>query len=228
MTNIIIYARVSSKEQSKSGYGVTSQINEMQAYAKAKGYNIVDIRTEVVSGKYHLDRRPVLKQALTETIKSDVHVMVGRLDRISRSSEFIGALTKADCKYKWFTMEDGIGCDPLILQIKASVGESFRNRLIQRGKESSAVKRDKGITMGMHLPSVAIHKERAVAKSSEAIVQEADSFAEFMRPTLEMLKREGMNFTKTAEYLNTHNFKTQRGGKWYAKTVANLFDRVVY
>jgi hypothetical protein len=88
------------------------------------------------------------------------------------------------------------------------------------------VKRSKGIPMGMDIPKVRKHKDRSLALCKEAIINEADSFAEFMRPTITMLQREGRSLNGIAEYLNTHNFKTQRGGKWWAKSVANIVERI--
>jgi IS30 family transposase len=59
----------------------------------------------------------------------------------------------------------------------------------------------------------------------KAVKDEADSFAEFMRPTITRLRKEGMSVNAIADELNLHKFKTQRGGKWYGKTVSNIMAR---
>jgi DNA invertase Pin-like site-specific DNA recombinase len=227
--HVILYARVSGREQGKSGLGIAHQIEEMKRFCDANHLEIVDIRQEVISGKYYLDRRPVLKKAFEDAAKlsskgKECFILTSRLDRLSRETGFICELLKQNVKF--ITAETGIDCGPLLLQIRASVAEEERRKAIDRSKGACSVKRSKGIPMGMDIPKVRKHKDRSLALCKEAIINEADSFAEFMRPTITMLQREGRSLNGIAEYLNTHNFKTQRGGKWWAKSVANIVERI--
>lgn len=224
----ILYARVSGREQGKSGLGLSHQIEEMKKFCEANNIEVLDVRQEVISGKYYLDRRPVLKKAFQDAARANTRsrecfILTSRLDRLSRELHFICELMNQQVKF--ITVETGIDCGPLMLQIRATIAEEERRKAVDRSKGACQMKRAKGVPMGMNLFRVYLHKDRSLALCKEAIVQEADSFAEFMKPTIQMLRREGNSVNKIAEYLNTHNFKTQRGGKWHAKTVANIMGR---
>ena len=229
MKNVILYARVSGREQGKSGLGIAHQMEEMKRFCAANGLTIVGEYQEVISGKYYLDRRPVLKQAVDKAQRlsnrkdGDCYILTSRLDRLSRETGFICELLRQDIKF--ITAETGIDCGPMLLQIRASVAEEERRKAADRSKGACSVKRQRGIPMGMKIPAVRAHKERSLALCKESIVQEADSFADFMKPTITMLRQNGYSVNAIADYLNTHNFKTQRGGKWWAKSVANIMSR---
>lgn len=229
MKNVILYARVSGREQGKSGLGIAHQMEEMKRFCAANGLTIVGEYQEVISGKYYLDRRPVLKQAVDKAQRlsnrkdGDCYILTSRLDRLSRETGFICELLRQDIKF--ITAETGIDCGPMLLQIRASVAEEERRKAADRSKGACSVKRQRGIPMGMKIPAVRAHKERSLALCKESIVQEADSFADFMKPTVTMLRQNGYSVNAIADYLNTHNFKTQRGGKWWAKSVANIMSR---
>jgi len=229
MKNVILYGRVSGREQGKSGLGLTHQLEEMKRFCAANGLTIVGEYQEVISGKYYLDRRPVLKQAVDKAQRlsnrkdGDCYILTSRLDRLSRETGFICELLRQDIKF--ITAETGIDCGPMLLQIRASVAEEERRKAADRSKGACSVKRQRGIPMGMKIPAVRAHKERSLAMCKESIVQEADSFADFMKPTITMLRQNGYSVNAIAEYLNMHNFKTQRGGKWWAKSVANIMGR---
>ncbi len=220
--DVILYARVSSKEQSKSGYGIQAQIDEMTAYANQHKLNIVGVRTEVISGKWHLDRRPVLKQAFEDAEKIGCRVMAAKLDRFSRDVEFIGHVLK---KYSLFTVQTGINCDSLVMHIHASVAMETRKLIIKRALESSALKRERGVPMGANIPAVAAAKDKRIRMSVAANKGEADAFAEYMKPRVKRMRDTGMSVNAIADELNFYKQPTQRGGKWYAKTVCNLMAR---
>lgn len=229
MYNVILYARVSGREQGRSGLGICHQIAEMERFCAANNLKIQAVYKEVVSGKYFLDRRPVLKQAVVHAEKlsnrkdGDCHILTSRLDRFSRENAFICDMLRDGIKF--MTVETGIDCGPMLLQIRASVAEEERRKAGDRSKGACDVKRQKGIPMGMHIPKVRVHKERALNACRAAIIEEADAFAEFMKKQITRMRREGMSVNAIAAELNEHNFKTQRGGKWYAKTVCNLMAR---
>lgn len=229
MYNVILYARVSGREQGRSGLGLSHQMQEMERFCASNNLNIVARYEEVVSGKYHLDRRPILKQAVKHAEKvsnkkdGDCWIVSSRLDRFSRENAFICDMLRDGIKF--MTAETGIDCGPMLLQIRASVAEEERRKASDRSKGACAVKRQKGIPMGMNIPKVRAHKERTLTACRVAIIEEADSFAEFMKKTITRMRKEGMSVNAIAAELNEHNFKTQRGGKWYAKTVCNLMSR---
>ncbi|WP_307384381.1 recombinase family protein [Chitinophaga terrae (ex Kim and Jung 2007)] len=86
--NIIIYIRVSTDEQARSGFSPNHQEMVIKAYCKAKGYNIIQIVREDYSAKTF--NRPEWLKIMTfiKTNKKSVDAIVClRWDRFSRNLE---------------------------------------------------------------------------------------------------------------------------------------------
>ena len=67
--NVVLYARVSTGKQAERDLSIPSQIKEMEAYCKVKGWTIVDIyREEGASGRD--ETRPVFQGMIYEATKS--------------------------------------------------------------------------------------------------------------------------------------------------------------
>src|SRR5215831_1103131 len=93
-SEIIFYARVSTRRQGKSGLGLSAQRKAVQVFADAEAFQIVGEYVEVETGKGAdaLDRRPQLKAALVEAKRRKCSIVVAKLDRLSRDVEFISGL----------------------------------------------------------------------------------------------------------------------------------------
>ena len=82
---VFLYVRVSTQEQANEGYSVKEQEERLKAYAKSRDYTVVK---SYVDGGYtgaNLDR-PAL-QEMIKNIKKVDHVLVYKLDRLSRSQK---------------------------------------------------------------------------------------------------------------------------------------------
>jgi DNA invertase Pin-like site-specific DNA recombinase len=224
MNKVILYARVSTDEQKRSGLGIMAQIEEMKNFCTTHNLEVVDIREEYVSGKYYLDRRPVLSKAFEDAKRhKNCYVLAAKMDRIMRSELNIHLLL--DEQKKFITVETGIRCTALELSLRSMIAQEERRKTAERTKAAFAAKRERGEPMGMHNPKVRAHIGKAVAKSTIAVQEEADAFAEFMRPSIERMRKAGMSVNSIAEELNKYGTKTARGKKWHAKTVCNLMAR---
>src|SRR5687768_1069215 len=86
--NIIIYIRVSTDEQARSGFSPNHQEMVIKAYCKAKGYNIIQIVREDYSAKT-FNRPEWLKiMAFLKANKKSIDAIVClRWDRFSRNLE---------------------------------------------------------------------------------------------------------------------------------------------
>jgi site-specific DNA recombinase len=81
---IIAYLRVSSDQQVKTGYGLSSQRLACEEYAQRKGLIIQSFFVdEGISGKLGLEKRPGLKGAIDSLKRNDILLVLGR-DRIAR------------------------------------------------------------------------------------------------------------------------------------------------
>jgi len=81
--NVVIYARVAYPNQVESGE-LNEQVNQLLNYAKEKGYNIVDVITDVGSGIS--SNRPGLKKLIEMAESGKINkVLVIRKDRMVRT-----------------------------------------------------------------------------------------------------------------------------------------------
>ncbi len=81
----IIYARVSSSKQTSDGSGLTSQERSCREYAERKNYEVVEVFTDVISGRYA--ERPgmnALLAYLRQAHTTDCVVVVDDISRFAR------------------------------------------------------------------------------------------------------------------------------------------------
>lgn len=80
-----IYVRVSTNKQAEEGYSIPQQIERLQKYCEAMGWQVVKIYTDDGYSGGDLDR-PAMKQMIKELEKGNADiVLVDKLDRLSRS-----------------------------------------------------------------------------------------------------------------------------------------------
>ena len=82
MTKVVIYRRVSTREQGDSQLGLEAQLN--QCRTACDGLTIVGDFVEVVSGKADPRDRPELMTAIKQCQTEGARLMVAKLDRFSR------------------------------------------------------------------------------------------------------------------------------------------------
>jgi DNA invertase Pin-like site-specific DNA recombinase len=219
MANLIFYKRVSTSEQGDSRLGLDAQQADLERFARNGGHTIIDSMEEVVSGKYDLDRRPVLKKALQRAAKDGCIVVVSKLDRLSRKASFI--LSLMDTKAPFASAEDGLECPPLQLHVRAIIAEDERRRIGERTKAALAQVKARGIKLG----GIVKNHDVGIQKGAATNKAEADAFAEFLKPVLKRMRDVGMSVNQIAQELNEQGTKTARGGKWYPTTVLNVMRR---
>ena len=61
----VIYSRVSSQSQEKEGHGLESQETRCRQYAAAKGYEVVAVFPDTISGGGNFMQRPVMVALLS-------------------------------------------------------------------------------------------------------------------------------------------------------------------
>lgn len=107
----VSYTRVSTREQSEDGQSLANQRDRIQAYCKAKEYELVEGFSDPGASAKDLNREGL--QSLIEEIKDDSIdvVVIYKLDRLTRSVKGLGRL-----------IDDIFGAEDVAL---ASVKDSF-------------------------------------------------------------------------------------------------------
>jgi len=196
------YVRVSTDEQADSGLGLAAQRAALTAEAERRGWTLVAIHEDALSGK-SIDR-PGLASALeaVETGKA-AGIVVAKLDRLSRSlKDFADLMARAQSR-GWNLVAIDLGVDlstaagEFMANVMASAAQWERRIIGQRTKDALAIKRAQGVRLGR--PSVLAPElvHRIVAEH-----------------------RAGSGWSAIAKGLNDDGTATAHGGnRWYPSTV---------
>jgi len=95
LNTVILYARVSTKVQGSEGQSLQAQEKLLKDYAKFKGYSSFFYK-DVISGAVPPTERPNLSKGLALIAEGKArHIIVTKLDRLSRSmKDFIGLIAE--------------------------------------------------------------------------------------------------------------------------------------
>lgn len=182
-----LYARVSTKDQN-----LKRQTDEMRAFAKARGWEVVVEETDKLSGTK--DDRPGLARVmkLAKARKIDV-VIVQSLDRFGRSVKHL-VTTLADLEalgVQFVSVSQGFDTTTptgrLQMQMLAAFAEFERTLLVERVLSGLARARREGKTLGR--PQTAVDSAR-----------------------VKRLRKQGSSWTDIAEVLQVPRTVCQRAG----------------
>jgi DNA invertase Pin-like site-specific DNA recombinase len=212
----IVYIRVSSRAQGKSGFGLASQKAEIEGFAKAAEYRIVHVYTEVRSavGGSSVEKRPVLREAIAHAKGSGWPLIISRLDRLSRDAAEIETLAMASGVTIVSARTDG-GSDYVTIQTKAARIQKETEMLRDRTRAGMARARQQGITFGnkVNLPEAQRRGVRTNQKLANIRRQE-------LGPIISELRAKGATTgAEIARLLNARGLRTPRGQPW---TDANI------
>ena len=216
----IIYTRVSTAEQGKSGLGLESQLNSVTEFCHAENIEVIAHYQEIETGKGQdaLEVRPQLAKALAHAKKESAYLVVAKLDRLGRNVAFISGLMES--KVPFIVSQLGKDADSFMLHLYAALSEKERELISTRTKAALKVLKDKGVVLGNQT-----NLDDARLKSNETVKAQATAFADNVLPFVQQLRDSGETLPAIAKRLNDTGMKTRRGGKWYASTVANILKR---
>ena len=215
----VIYIRVSTAQQGKSGLGIEAQREAILRFCHAEGIEILAEHVEIENGKgtFALDRRPQLAAALAEAKRQDCPVVVAKLDRLSRDVAFIAELMSK--RVPFVVAQLGTDTDPFVLHLYAALAEKERSMISARTKAALAAAKAKGVQLGN--PNLATARGAA----HKAISANADVFAANVLPVIREVKATGASLRQIAAALNSRGIPTARGGRWAATQVSDYLRR---
>jgi DNA invertase Pin-like site-specific DNA recombinase len=219
MREAIGYTRVSTQEQGRSGLGLEAQRDQIEKFCESEGFQIIGWHSDTQSGKgnQNTNQRPGLAAALAEAGKAKCHIVVAKLDRLSRDVAFVSDLMKQ--RVPFIAANLGADVDSFMLHVYAAVGEQERNLIAKRTREALAAKKARGKKLGN--PNLALARKR----SHERRADSANHFAAKIFPTIQAFQGQGLSHAKIAEQLNVLGTPTSRNSKWCASQVARVLAR---
>ena len=209
----VLYRRVSTDEQGRSGLGLEAQKRDLDLYlAGREGAEVVADLVEVASGGK--GDRPVLAEALELCRKQKATLLVAKLDRLSRQVSFVAQLMED--KSVEFLVASLPQASRFELHLYSALAEQERAFISQRTKSAMAAAKARGVKFGgpwEHLPALNRAKQEKVREEAEALA-----------PLLLPLRREGKSLKAVAEQLNRVGVKTRTGKPFYAVKVGRLLE----
>src|SRR6266566_2446113 len=153
---VVILVRVSTVKQETD-----RQISELRAYAKAKGYDVVEVCRETVSGTANGDERHGLRRAEALALEGKVKkVLVHEISRLARRNsvahQFVETLEECGVSLYWQakgieTLLPNGKRNPaagIMLALLAEMARSEGEVLRERIKSGLAEARRKGVKLG--------------------------------------------------------------------------------
>lgn len=210
---VVIYCRVSTDQQERSGLGLEAQLDSCRQVAKQLNLEIIGEFEETVSGKIDPKERPIFLQCVALAQMNGSKIMVAKLDRFSREMYHVSGFTQ---KYMWGkeTPDLLIASSPRMSQMEiyiwAMLAEQERKQIGERTRAALAVKRGQGFELGKAGRTVSTEKARAKTEESIALATK--------------LRGEGLSYSKIADRLNELGLTTSKGGQWYS---ANIRHRLM-
>ena len=221
MQQVVIYLRVSTDRQGKSGLGIEAQREAVGRFVASEGLAVLGEFVEVETGKGcdALDRRPKLRDALALARRNKAAVVVAKLDRLSRDVAFVAGLMAQ--RVPFIVAELGADADPFMLHVYAALAQKERAMIADRTRAALAAKKAQGARLGN--PT---NLAEAAALGAAAGRANADSFASNVLPMVRELQAAGVStLAGIADALNLRGIPTARGGEWHPSTVRNLLVR---
>jgi DNA invertase Pin-like site-specific DNA recombinase len=143
----IAYIRVSTKEQGRSGLGLQAQERACRQWARANGYDLAEVISEVDSGDH--DERPELARAIERASRLQAPLVVAKLDRLSRRVSTIANTVRSGIKVR---LADAPDASTFEIHLRAALAEQEREMIAARTREALAAAKRKGAKLGSARP----------------------------------------------------------------------------
>ena len=216
MEKFVLYVRVSTKRQGKTGNGLEAQKRDIQLFLDnyaEEPFEVLAEYQDIESGRY--DDRSELQKAIALCKKEKATLLVSKLDRLSRKVSYIASLME-DKKLN-FRVASMPHADKFQLHIYAALAEQERDFISTRTKAALASVKAKGTLLG---------GARANQKARhQAMRKQTDAYTQKLIKFIEPMVKSKQSYHAIARALTENNVQTRSGGNWYAATVRNYYQR---
>lgn len=209
MTDYVVYYRVSTERQGRSGLGLDAQRAMVEAFLQP-GDKVLDEFTEIQSGKK--DDRIKLWKAINLVKKTRSKLLIPKLDRFSRKVSFISGIIDQGVE---LVVCEHPNVNTFFLHLLACFAEEERRQISERTKAALKAAKNRGTALGLNASQLATTRRENRRKFA---LENAD--------TLKVAIREAGSISAAARWLNDQRVPTATGGKWHPQTVKNYLDTI--
>ena len=205
MVEYVVYYRVSTERQGRSGLGLDAQRTMVNRFIQQTDTITAEF-TEIESGKN--DKRPELWKAISLVKKTKAKLLIPKLDRFSRKVSFISGIIDQGielivCEYP--------NVSTFFLHLLACFAEEERRQISERTRAALAEAKKRGTVLGLNA--------KALAKVRK---QQKYDFVETNLTAFKQVWDQSPSASETARRLNDANVKTPKATKWYPATVLSF------
>lgn len=212
----VIYIRVSTIQQGKSGVGAKGQEEACRTYANALGYEVLGVYPEIGSamGQDSINKRPELAEAFAVAEREGAIIICHDLSRISRHTETAVKLVR-DTKVSVHAATTGKKIIGVVLQVAAARAESDGKLIGERTKRALDEKKATGFKLGnpTNLPEA---QKAGSEKNAERARKKAEAIADIISRTPNVAE---MTASEIASLLNSSGCLSGRGKPWTISAV---------
>ena len=209
MTDYVVYYRVSTERQGRSGLGLDAQRAMVEAFLQPCD-SVIDEFTEIQSGKK--DDRVKLWQAINLVKKTRSKLLIPKLDRFSRKVSFISGIIDQGVE---LVVCEHPNVNTFFLHLLACFAEEERRQISERTKAALRAAKNRGTVLGRNAHQLAkIRREnrRKFAVENANMLNTA-------------IARAG-SISAAARWLNDNDVPTATGGRWHPQTVKNYLENI--
>ena len=209
MTEYVVYYRVSTVRQGKSGLGLDAQRAMVEAYLQT-GDTVLAEFTEIQSGKK--DDRIKLWKAINLVKKTRSKLLIPKLDRFSRKVSFISGIIDQGVE---LVVCEHPNVTTFFLHLLACFAEEERRQISERTRAALTAAKKRGTILGGNALQLAATRREFRLNFA---VRNAD--------TLNAALTETGSISAAARLLNERKVPTTNGGRWHPQTVKNYTDLI--
>ena len=196
---VVVYLRVSTEEQGKSGLGLEAQLASCQRLIESDSLSSLGVFQEIVSGLIDPNERTEFVKAVTLAQDNGASLLIAKLDRLSRQVFYISRYLN-DPSHPRLLIADRPNASEFEINIIASLAQEERRLISERTKAALAERKKQGVQLGK------VGRETRASKARE-LTEEAIAKAR-------ELKAQGISLSKIAQTLNSQGLLTSRGTNW--------------
>ena len=212
-SKFVLYLRISTaKSGGVDSNGIAAQDRDLNIFLSSQHQpQVIGRFVEVMSGANN--ERPQLKQALDLCRSTGSHLVVQKVDRLSRDVEFVARLLK-DKKVQ-LRVANIPNADKFQIHLFAALGEQEREFISNRTKAAMAAAKARGAKFG----NPRIHEINQTRK------RKAHQLSARISPLIRTLRNEGMSYQRIAVTLNKMGERRPKGNVYHPTQVKRIFDR---
>lgn len=225
MEKYIVYYRVSTQKQGRSGLGLEAQKARVNAFIECKECIIAEF-TDIETGK--ANDRPQLNKAISTAKKQGAKLLIAKLDRLSRNVGFIFQLRDSGVDFVCCDMPTA---NTLTIGMLATLAQYERELISERTKSALAAKKARGQKLGnpngftASAQAKATQTKRSKANTNTNTLTAKAQIKDIIQLT--QFRNESITLQGIANKLNAIGIKTARGKEFTKQNIRYILKSVL-